>query len=976
VVGGSLFFSQFRFEAATGRLWRDGDEVSLRPKTAAVLGHLLAHPGDVVTKRELMDAVWPDGFVGDAVLTGCVNELRQVLGDDRRDPAFIATAHRRGYRFVAPVSSTHRASSATGRQDSAFVGREAELAVLDGWWQQARDGQCQVGFVAAQAGVGKSALVDAFVERLVSEQSVLVGWGQCVEQFGEGEAYLPVLDALAGLCRGPDGHQVRAVLDSAAPTWLLQLSGLLDPADADALRLRTVGVSSERMLRELGLALELLTVERPLVLVCEDLHDSDRPTIELLAYLARRREPARLLIVGTYRAAEVVSRSHPLRQVVRDLRARGQCGYLALELLTRPAVATYLTARMAPRRPAEAFVDDLYQRTEGNALFVTTLVGHLLDRGLLVDDGDAMASSQPLDRLGIPDSVAQFIERQVDELAEPDRHLLEAAAAIGVEFPAEAVVAAARYDQPRLQAAEIELRLSALARHTELLVEQDMVEWPDGTLTAQFRFLHALYQEVLYAHLPPARRTAVHRRIGDRLGSGFGSRSVELAAELAMHFELGRNHERAIYYLAHAADTALERCALQESVDYAERALQLLERADAITNRAEIELQLRMKETIALVTLRSFGGPGLDAAYRTVRALCAEVGDPALLCPVLYGLWKFALVRAELADAAELGDELRQLADQHPDPVLELQAHHAAGYNDCLTGRPASAMLHCESVLELYDPLAHRHLTGVYGEDPAVACHQFASLSAWLRGYPDRARHHASESCRLARELEYPSESLQATLIAASTHLLCRDIVPVRELTASLFELCHQYDVAQIWSATGKVVDGWAAAQGGEPSTAVSQIRQGLDELASAGALLGLPCYSSILAEALARAGDAAAAFETATDALQEARRTGETWYEAELVRLRGELMLDIAPNDPSGAEAAFVEALEIARAQEAKSLELRAATSLARLWRSRGQRDDARELLAPIYSWFTEGHDTGDLQAAGALLAELVGSP
>jgi predicted ATPase len=761
------------------------------------------------------------------------------------------------------------------------------------------------------------------------------------------------------------------VLDSAAPTWLVQLPGVLDRAEADALHHRTVGASSERMLRELGAALELLTVERPLVLVCEDLHDSDRPTIELLGYLARRREPARLLIVGTYRPAEVISRSHPVRQLVRDLRAREQCGFLPLELLTRAAVATYVARRITPRRPSEAFVDDIHQRTDGNALFVTTLLGYLIDHGLLVEDGGQTTSREPLDRLGIPDSVAQFIERQVGELAEADRHLLEVAAAIGVEFSAEAVVAGAAYDQAQVDAAEIERRLSDLAANTGLVVEEEVAEWPDGTLTGQFRFLHALYQELLYSHLPPARRAAVHRRVGDRLATGFGPRATELAAELAMHFERGRDRERAIHYLAHAADTALERCAPREALDYAERALQLLDRGEALINRAETELQLRMKQAVAMVTLWGFGGPGLDAAYQTARSLCAEVGDPTLLGPVLYGLWKFALVRGELGDAEELGGELRRLADRHPDLVLELQAHHAAGCNDHLAGRHASALAHCDRVFDLYDPVAHRRLTGVYGEDPAVACHQFAAVAAWLLGHPDRARWHASESCRLADELAYPSETIQAALIAASVHLLCGDVDRVREATAALFELCHRYDVSHIWLALGRVVDGWAIAHGGEAATAVPQMRKALDEVASAGSQLILHSYSSMLAEALVLAGDIGAALETATAALHGARRSGELWYEAELVRLRGAVLLE-AGSPAAEAEAAFVEALEIARRQDAKSLELRAAMSLARLWQAQGEPHRGRELLGDIYTWFTEGHDTAYLRAAATLLAEL----
>ena len=569
-VGGTVFFPGFRFETGSGRLWRDDDEIPLRPKTASVLGYLLSRPGDVVSKQELLEAVWPDGFVGDAVLSVCVNELRQTLADDPRHPGYIATAHRRGYRFVAPVSSTPQAVGATSERRRRFVGRNVELSLLDGWWQQARRGERQLVFVAAQAGVGKTALLDTFVDELREGYGVLVGRGQCIEQFGEGEAYLPLLDALSGLGRGPEGRHVRDVLRSTAPLWLLQLPGLHEPAELDALRSRTVGASSQRMLRELVDALEVLTAERPLVLVCEDLHLSDRSTTELLSYLAGRREPARLLMLCTYRPAEVVSRAHPLRHVVQDLRAHEQCRFLPLELLARPAVASYLAQRLAPDRPSSALVADVHQRTEGNALFVTTVVDYLLDRRLLTVAGGETRSREPLDRLGIPESVGQFIERQLDELDEVDRHLLEIAAAVGVDFSAEATLAAAqRLDRPHLEATDVEDRCSSLTRELGLLVEMDVAEWPDGTVTAQYRFRHALYQEVLYGHLPPAHRVAIHRRIGERLAAAHGPRAGDIAAELAMHFERGRDFERAIPFLARAAETALQRAALRETLDYA-----------------------------------------------------------------------------------------------------------------------------------------------------------------------------------------------------------------------------------------------------------------------------------------------------------------------------------------------------------------------------------------------------------------------
>jgi predicted ATPase len=404
--------------------------------------------------------------------------------------------------------------------------------------------------------------------------------------------------------------------------------------------------------------------------------------------------------------------------------------------------------------------------------------------------------------------------------------------------------------------------------------------------------------------------------------------------------------------------------------------LQLLERTDSIADRPAVELRLLMMQTVALVTLQGAGAPGVDLAYRQARAVCVGIDDATLLGPVLYGLWNFAFNRGRLIDAAELSEELSELARRQPDPVLEMQAHGTTGYNQVLAGRPAVALPHFERGLELYDPAAHRQLALTYGEDPAVGCHQWASYTTWLLGYPDRARAHAREARRLAEELTYPNDIAQATWFATAIQVLCRDVDRVRELSDALIRVCRQYDLTR-WAALWKVVNGWVLAQHGEPADTIAQMREGLAEYSSAS---GFPYFScSLLAETLAGAGDIAAALEATTTALDMARQTGELWYESELVRLHGELLWRGPPSRDappgrleSDAEREFIEAIAIAERQQARSLELRAATSLARLWQSRGPTQQARDLLAKTYGWFTEGHDTHDLKVAAALLAEL----
>jgi DNA-binding winged helix-turn-helix (wHTH) protein/predicted ATPase len=974
---GLVYFADCRFDLGSGRLWRGEVELELRPKPSAVLSCLLSRPGEVVSKGEVLATVWPDSFVGDAVLMACINQLRHVLGDDSRDPRFIVTAHRRGYRFVAPVATAPQPADRGRRRSGPLVGREVELGMLDGFWQLARDGKRQVVLIAAQAGIGKTALVEELVGQLGDEERPLVGWGQCVEQFGEGEAYLPVLDALFGLSQGPAGHHVREVLRTLAPAWLRQLPGLLEPGDVDSLQVRTLGTSAAQMRRQAGDALSELTSRSPLVLVLEDLHLTDRSTIDLLAYLARRVDPARLLILGTYRPAEMAARSDQVAQVVAGLRAHRRCELLPLELLDARAVADYLAHRLAPSRPARQLVEDVHRRTDGNALFVSTLLEYLVDRGLLDHGANEVHSAGPLDSLGIPDGVRQFIERQLAELSPPDRSLLEVASANGAEFDVEAVLAAARHDDPDLSLAEVDARCSRLACDLVVLDKGDVVSWPDGTVTGRYRFHHDLYQEVMYSGLGPARRVAIHRRIGERLESAYGSRPGDIAPELAMHFERGRDYDKAIGFLVQVATTAMQRVAHREALDYANRGLQLLDQTTRRAEHAAAELELRMIQALSLSTLRGYGSPGLEASFRQARTLCAQVDDPDLLAPVLYGLWNFAFVGGKLADATEVADELAALARRHTDPVIELQAHNAAGYNEWFAGRPTAALAHVEPCLALYDPAAHRQVALLYGEDPGVGCRQWAAMTSWLAGRPDQARAHAAEGYRLATALGYPNDIAAAVSFSFGVHLRRGELQDAGELCAILRRVAYAHDLLQ-FSRFVECLDGVVLVRRGDLERGIPILRRALTAYAVEGGEVATPDLSFLLAEALGRAGDTSAALETATSALDSARRTGELWCESDLVRLQGELLLrTVETRSPTAhvvgeAEGALLEALDIARRQQARSLELRAATSLARLWHSGGETRRARDLLGEVYDWFTEGHDTEDLRTAAELLVTL----
>jgi len=455
-----------------------------------------------------------------------------------------------------------------------LVGREAALAQLHGSLAQALQGKRQVVFATGEIGMGKTALVEAFVAQITAAMPVLVMQGQCVEHYGSGEAYLPVLEALGRLCGAMRSERLLALLYQWAPMWLAQIPWLLSPADRNALRRELMGATQERMLREMAEAFAVLTAETPLVLVLEDLHWSDYATLDLLALLARRREPARLMVLGTYRPVDVMVRGHPLQSVQQELHIHGQCAQVSLELLSVTEVARYLTMQFPQHNFPEALAWMIHWRTDGNPLFMVNVVESLVVQGLLKQCGERWELQGRLEDMvvEIPESLRHIIAQQLERLGPVAQQVLEAAIVVGVKFGAGAV------------AAGLEAEVELIEEQCNKLVQQHLLrlealqEWSDGTVMACYSFRHALYQQVVYQRLAVARRLCLHRRIGEYLARVYEAGAGDMAAQLAIHFSQGRDHCRTIQYLRRAAENAAQRYANREAIGYLIRALGLIDK--------------------------------------------------------------------------------------------------------------------------------------------------------------------------------------------------------------------------------------------------------------------------------------------------------------------------------------------------------------------------------------------------------------
>ncbi len=617
--GSQLVFHPFCLDLANELLLRGGNPVRLTPKAFAVLQFLVTHAGRLVTKAELLEALWAGTHVQDSVLKVCIREIRRALSDPARAPRFIETLHRRGYRFVGRIGVSG-GSRDRGARLRGFVGREAEIVEMQGRLERSLLGERQVVFVTGEAGIGKTSLVEAFQERAAGAPFIRIARGTCLEQYGAGEAYLPVLEALGRLSREPGSMGLAALLRRHAPTWLIQMPALLSEDDRYRLRREIIGATKERMLREMAEAMEALAAEAPLILVLEDLHWSDYSTLDLISSLARRREPARLMLIGTYRPSEVLLSHHPLEAVKQELLMRRRCHELRLTYLQEGAVAEYLTLRYPDAKLPGELARSVHRRTDGNPLFMVNVVEYLASRNLIgvPDPGSDLQKVLEEVETGVPESLRQMIEMQIDRLPASEQSLLEAASVAGLEFSALAVAAGQEVSPPATEEA-----CGAIARRGQFLRPTGIGSLPDGTVSARYGFIHPLYQNVLYHRIPLARRLRLHQRIAERGIAVYGRRVGEIAAELAVHFEQARDYRSAIQHLRGAADNAARRYANREAVGHLTRAFDLVNRLPGAERGS---LQTAILEQVGMVR-RSMGDmQGAADDFEALVGLAREQG--------------------------------------------------------------------------------------------------------------------------------------------------------------------------------------------------------------------------------------------------------------------------------------------------------------------------------------------------------------
>lgn len=856
------------------------------------------------------------------------------------------------YRVIQPSGVRGRLAAAVVRGLTPFIGRENDLRFLTMRWDQARRGEGQVILVVGEPGIGKSRFVQRFHELLTDTPHT---WVDCAAAaLHQNTPFYTVTDLLkqGSRWRGEASADERlagleaslrlagAKLSEAVPL-IAPLLNLPVPAEYPPLQMPPEQQRKRLLATIAAWALGIARVQ-PLVIAIEDLHWADPSTLDAIQLLAEQVATAPLLLICTARLEFRVP--WPLRT---------HHGQLTLNRLSASDVEEIVTRLAAQAALPPATVEAVVRRSGGVPLFAEELTRALLKSG----EADPSARD-------IPATLHDLLMARLDRLGSA-RKIAQLGSVIGDEFSWGLLRAVAPIEDERLEA---ELRKLADA---ELLFEQG------SPPEASYRFRHALVQDAAYQSLLRSKRHLYHGRIARTLEEQFSEIAEAQPELLAYHYTEADLKKQAIRYWQTAGQKAAERSANAEAVSHLSKGLELLMTLPEDAERLQQELAVQLALGTPLIATKGFGSPEVGQVYARARELCRQAGGTVQLFPVLWGLWVFYTARAEHKAAHELGEQCRRVAEAAQDPDLVMEAHHALGVTLFALGEFSSSLEHLEQAIALYDPHRHGPMAFIYGQDSGVVCRSHAALVLWLLGHPDQALKQNEESLALARELSHPYSMTVALTFAAWLHQLVRD----RRLTEERAEAGLTVSTENnfpFWIGMGMILRSWALAEQQPTKDRIAEMRQGLTAFRATGAEVMAPYYLALLAEAHGKTGQIDEGLALLTEAQKLADDNDEHWWEAELFRLKGELTLKQSaaecpePQSREEAEKSLQQAIEIAWRQNAKSLHLRAAVSLSRLWQTQGKGAEAYLLLAEVYGWFTEGFDTEDLQEAKALLMEV----
>ncbi len=897
---------------------------------------------------------------------------------------------------------------------ASFVAREQELRLLDSFLDLALSGQGRAVFVTGDAGSGKTSLVQEFTQRAQATQpELIVAGGNCDAFTGVGDPYLPfreLLELLTGdvearwasgaMSReqarrlwGLTPRSVQALVDvgpdlldifvssrtlvqraatvaSGGANWLSQLKQLVARQQA---RPGSTNLQQTSLFEQYTKVLQALARQQPLLLVLDDLQWADAGSINLLFHLGRRLKGYHLLITGIYRPDDVAlgrdGERHPLEPVVNEFQRKyGQIQVDLNQTEGRAFIKALLDSE--PHRLGTPFQEALYNHARGHALFTVEMLRGMQERGDLVQDEQGRwTEGATLDWQTLPVRVEGVIGERIGRLPVGLQEILKVASVEGEVFTAEVVALVQGIDEVKVVR---QLSGSLDKQHRLVRNQSSRLMVDGGQRLSQYRFRHILFQRYLYNSLDEAERVYLHQAIGQVLEQLYEGQREKVAVELARHFQRAGLVMRAVAYLQQAGDRAARLSAYQEAITHYIRALKLLDNLPDRARYAPQELNLHLALGRAQIVAKGSAAPEVERTFSRARELCQQVEDTPLLLMALGGLRTYYTIRGDIPQAHELAEQMLQLAQELEDPSLIIGAHIALGIASLYLGELAQAQTHFEQGFALYHPQQSAYLISGSGQglDPGVLAQRLLANIKWLQGYPEQALVLVRQALTLAEELDHPFSIAGVLSITCELHYYRREVQAVIVWTEKLLTLATEHSFA-LWKLAATMYRGWTLTEQGQEKEGIEEIQQGLNAWYATGARTTTQ-FHTLLAAAQLRIGQVTEGLAILEKVLSAVEQTGERYLEAELYRLKGEL-LRVGGADDSEIEQQFFKALEIARRQGAKSWELRATVSLARLWQAQGKQAKARRMLSDIYGWFTEGFDTADLKEAKALLEELL---
>jgi class 3 adenylate cyclase/predicted ATPase len=872
--------------------------------------------------------------------------------------------------FAAPVSAWQvlREGAAEGRFEAfrstealtPVVGREAEIALLLDRWRSAQRGTGQVALIAAEPGIGKSRLVTALMQESLQAESPHTRLRYFCSPHHTDSAFYPIVaqfERAAGFVRTDAPAEKFAKLEAL----LAVASG---PAEDVALIAELLSIPTdvrypllslspqrkrEKTLEALLRLIAALARQQPVLMVFEDTHWIDPSSRELLQLIVEQvmRLPVLLLITfrPEFEPPPWTGQAHVTTLALRRL-DRGEGAAIVAGIAQGKAL------------PIE-IMEQIAAKTDGVPLFVEELTKMILESGLLEDRGDRYELAGPLPPLAIPETLQDSLMARLDRLGWV-KEVAQIGAAIGQAFSYGLLAAVATVRGTELQSA------------LEQLVNAGLLFRREDAQQASYAFKHALVQDAAYQSLLRSTRTQLHTRIAGVLEERFPETAETEPEFLAHHCTQASLIDKAVGYRLKAGMRAIERSGAVEAMSQLEKGLEVIPSLPIGPEREQQELGLQVALAAVVVGSRGYPTPEASKILARARDLCKRTGDRARALPVLFLQSALHILRAEFRTVRDLGEEMQRLGQEWGDTGAELMGGHQLGVGLFTLGEFGSARAQFEQVLALYNPRQHRPLTFLYAQNPRVSGLSFLSCILFILGYPEQALRRSEEAIADSHELAHFNTTAFALVWASVLGQLRRDTRSAKERSEAVISLCTEQRLL-FWLAAGHIFHGWALAAGGEPEAGAAELRQGRAAWQAMGAEYFLPKIIAMEVETRHETGHATeSALELLSEAGARANKTGEHWLDAELHRLQGECLLSLHTPDEATAEAAFVRAIEVARGQSAKMWELRAASSLARLWRDQGKQTDARDLLAPVYTWFTEGLDTPDLREAASVLDEL----